>query len=422
MDQVITYDEALQAGNNMLRPVYDISLYKTNSHGVEKRCASYKVRLAIDAGICDQTTENTTTLLYTAPAPAPQPPHKFTKKEQREERKQERKLQKEEKKQEERRQKEEKRQEKKQEHKKPETKPVEYQPSATPAPTPSKGFWETTLLFGRGTAQFTGTQTLVNGTVRTVDSYQYDLNQFKARIAHYGPRHEFDVSYAGTAGNDAGTIPGSYNACSQAIGATSIAVNGDVVVLKGDKIGLAVGGTLEQKQIRTATAFEGENSSQTNQTYSVRAGLSVGDLNKSHMITGVEYIAQPINEKYAAGNGAAYTARSSVETGPAFFFKGRKYFGVDDRGYIQLDARYAPKMHTAFSSDGQHLIADSSFMNATIEGGYRVTQHMSLIGQIKYAQTTDTFKWPTAVNPSGIKTAEYKNSGATAAVGLKWTW
>lgn len=288
-----------------------------------------------------------------------------------------------------------------------------------------RSYSEITVLAGGGTDQFTGTRTVETKQglrEEAIDPVQYDLNNFKMQYQFFGPRVGFRMNYAGTAGDDAGSPAGPYGMfCSQRINAQAFGIGFDGYALRLGKAGIGGGASFEQKNVKTWTMYEGENSKQSNQTYGGRVFLGVGDFSGSHVIAGVEASAQPINEKYAAETNV-YTARSSTETMVSPFLKTRLLFGSNDQGAFDGEFRFSPNVRTLYTSDGQELTRDSKFWNGTIGAGWNFSPHFGIYGQAKFAHNEETFTRPDKTDPKKVFTDRYKHDGQTYSIGLRLTW
>ncbi|HIH24403.1 TPA: hypothetical protein HA251_05185 [Candidatus Woesearchaeota archaeon] len=293
-------------------------------------------------------------------------------------------------------------------------------PQAPPAP-----YWEVTGMIGGGMDNFTGTQQVqtANGVVkRDVDPQSYNLGQVKMQVQRYSPRTHFFLNGALTSGSDEGNPTGNYGGlCTQKIGASAFSLGLDLTTgpVLGP-FGIGAGGRFEQKTITTSNGWEGETSRQNNQEYGARGFLSAGRMDKDYAIAGVEYWIQPIVEKYQAGDGKPYTASASTEGMLTYFAESRVRFGKDDRGVLDLSARFAPNVKTIYTSDKDTLTSTSDMWNARLGLGWMFSDHWGVYGQAALAHNEETMERPNPKDLSKQLLDNYKHDGQTVGLGVIW--
>ena len=304
---------------------------------------------------------------------------------------------------------------------------VEVPPTIPDVPrtyNPVGSYVEGTLMFGKFSENFSTNTTKYDartGVGKTTKQPDLAVNgsMFKLQLANYTPRTRVAVNFTSANASDVGSPAGNYSyLCGEYYTTSDLGLHADGILLKSDKfpIGLAGGASLQTWNAKTWNYQSGETSNQNNQIYGLRAGLSLGEMNKSYLLIGPEITMQPITEKYQGTDGVAYTARATTERTNGLFAKAR--YMSDDRK-ITVDAEYhSGKASTQYSSDSTSLITKaSSFNNLSVGVGYNFNPKFGVYAQMKTAQSPAD--WQDALKRQIVSS---KNDGNSFNFGVSIRW
>ena len=267
-----------------------------------------------------------------------------------------------------------------------------------------------TALYGTGMDNFSAKSS--DGVA--VPSYGYDLSQVKVQIRHRTDNTELSARAAFTTGSDAGIGSPSSYCWSEGIQAKSVQLNGDFRLAKNWTVSPTLGGAVEYKEIKTGNNVVGEDSSTNYVTPELRAGLTAGRFNGSHVEVAAVASLHNLTEKYASATDL-YTASGATELGYGGFLKFRWIMDENKKFELEGEARYE-MMKSLFTSGERQIEKRSDFWNTQLNAIYNIGDHFSLVGQYKFATDRNTFA---PVNGLKLSTLDETQMGNTFAFGAR---